>query len=285
MIVDELYERVKQRSPLCVGLDLRTGYIPAEFQNFSIEDGLFETAKMIVDATVQNAACYKVQIACYEALGLEGLRAYAKILKYLRDNNEIVIADIKRGDIASTAEEYAKGHFSGDFEADMATLNPYMGVDAISPYFPYFKDKGKGAFVLVKTSNPSSDDFEEIEDKNGKPLYISVLEAIKNWGEDFLGDSGYSAIGAVVGVNHLKQIIHIREVADGRVFLLVPGFGAQGAKAEDIAQLIGQEQGGVVNVSRGIIAAHVGKEGSAKDIIKAKADDMAKELTDAIRKL
>ena len=285
MIVDKLYEKVKQRSPLCVGLDLRTEYIPAEFQNFSVEDGLFETAKMIVDATVQNAACYKVQIACYEALGLEGLHAYAKILKYLRDNNEIVIADIKRGDIASTAEEYAKGHFSGDFEVDMVTLNPYMGVDAISPYFPYFKDKNKGAFVLVKTSNPSSNDFEDIEDKSGRPLYISVLEAIKNWGENFLGDSGYSAIGAVVGVNHLKQIIHIREVADGRVFFLVPGFGAQGAKAEDIAQLIGQEQGGIVNVSRGIIAAHIGKEGSAKDIIKAKADSMAKELTDAIGKL
>jgi len=285
MIVDELYERVKQRSPLCVGLDLRTEYIPAEFQNFSVEDRLFETAKMIVDATIQNASCYKVQIACYEALGLEGLRAYARILKYLRDNDEIVIADIKRGDIASTAEEYAKGHFSGDFETDIVTLNPYMGVDAISPYFPYFKDKSKGAFVLVKTSNPSSDDFEEIEDKNGKPLYMSVLEAIKNWGEDFLGDSGYSAIGAVVGVNHLKQIIHIREVADGRVFFLVPGFGAQGAKADDIAELIGQEQGGIVNVSRGIIAAHVGNEGSAKDIIKAKADDMAKELTYAIGKL
>ena len=285
MIVDELYERVKQRSPLCVGLDLRTEYIPAEFQNFSVEDRLFETAKMIVDATIQNASCYKVQIACYEALGLEGLRAYARILKYLRDNDEIVIADIKRGDIASTAEEYAKGHFSGDFETDIVTLNPYMGVDAISPYFPYFKDKNKGAFVLVKTSNPSSDDFEEIEDKNGKPLYMSVLEAIKNWGEDFLGDSGYSAIGAVVGVNHLKQIIHIREVADGRVFFLVPGFGAQGAKADDIAELIGQEQGGIVNVSRGIIAAHVGNEGSAKDIIKAKADDMAKELTYAIGKL
>ena len=285
MITDKLYERVQAKSPLCVGLDLRLSYVPAEIaaEYASDEDRLFEYAKMIIKATCDVAACYKVQIACYEALGLAGLRAYSRILAYLRENAEIVIADVKRGDIASTAEEYAKGHFTGDFESDMVTLNPYMGLDAVSPYFPYFKDADKGCFVLVKTSNPSSCDFEEIQDKDGMPVYMSVLEKIKEWGSDLTGKSGYSAIGAVVGVNHLSQIQMVREAAKGKVFLLVPGFGAQGAKAEDIAALIGGEMGGVVNVSRGIIACHVGKEGNPADLIAEKAKSMAKELTDACK--
>ncbi|MBR7158400.1 MAG: orotidine-5'-phosphate decarboxylase [Alphaproteobacteria bacterium] len=285
MIIDDLYAKVKQTSPLCTGLDLRESYIPADIaaKDIGIDEKLFLTAQMIIDATAEFSACYKVQIACYEALGLTGLKAYSRILKYLRDNGHIVIADIKRGDITSTAEEYAKGHFSGDFEADIVTLNPYMGIDAISPYFPYFKDKNKGAFVLVKTSNKSSEDFQEIDDSKGEKIYIDVLEALKNWGVDFLGNSGYSAMGAVVGVNFLHQIPKIRQVADGRVFMLVPGFGAQGAKAEDIAALIGQEQGGVVNVSRGIIAAHVGKDGDAKTIIHDKAKSMAEELLSCLK--
>jgi len=285
MIIDELYEKVRTKSPLCVGLDLRLSYIPAEIKEKyeSDEDRLFEFAKTVTEATKSVAACYKVQIACYEALGLAGLRAYSRILNYLRESGEIVIADIKRGDIASTAEEYAKGHFTGDFQSDMVTLNPYMGLDAVSPYFPYFKDSEKGCFVLVKTSNPSSEDFEEIQNEKGEPLYMSVLEKIKDWGKDFCGNSGYSAIGAVVGVNHLSQIQMVRQAAKGKVFLLVPGFGAQGAKAEDIAMLIGGEMGGVVNVSRGIIACHIGKEGTPADLIAEKAQSMAKELINACK--
>ena len=283
MIIDRLYEKVQENSPLCVGLDLRVSYIPDDIvgKYDNLDDRLFETAKMIIQATKDVAACYKVQIACYEALGLAGLRAYSRILSYLRENDEIVIADIKRGDIASTAEEYAKGHFTGDFQSDIVTLNPYMGLDAVSPYFPYFKDKEKGCFILVKTSNPSSCDFEEIQDKNGNPVYMNVLEKIKEWGGDFCGTSGYSAIGAVVGVNHLSQIQMVRNSAKGEVFLLVPGFGAQGAKAEDIAMLIGSEMGGVVNVSRGIIACHVGREGNPADLISEKARTMAKEIVNA----
>ena len=287
MIIDDLYSRVKQKSPLCVGLDLRVEYIPENInEKYSdISDRLFETAKMIVDATEEYAACYKVQIACYEAIGLQGLTAYSRILKYIRDNQNIVIADIKRGDIASTAEEYAKGHFTGDFEADLVTLNPYMGIDAISPYFDYFTNKNKGCFVLVKTSNPSSMDFEEIKNSDGTPLYLSVLGKIQEWGEKFSGVNGYSAVGAVVGVNHLQQIQAVRNIAAGKTFMLVPGYGAQGAKAEDIAALIGKEMGGIVNVSRGIIACHVGKNGNPKDLIADKAKNMTEELIDACRKM
>ncbi len=285
MIIEELYNRVKEKGPLCTGLDLREGYIPQEILNRDIskEEQLFLTAKMIIEATTEFSACYKVQIACYEALGLVGLRAYSRILKYLRDTNHIVIADIKRGDISSTAEEYAKGHFTGDFEADIVTLNPYMGIDAISPYFSYFKDKDKGAFILVKTSNKSSEDFQEIEDNTGNKVYMDVLSAVKKWGLEFVGGSGYSSIGAVVGVNFLHQIEEIRKISAGRIFLLVPGFGAQGAKAEDIAALIGKERGGVVNVSRGIIAAHLGKEGDAKQIIYEKAKSMSEELLSCLK--
>ena len=160
--MDKLYEAVEARGPVCVGLDTDFSYLPADFVDSTLSKGenIVRFNKKLIDATKAVAGCYKVQIAYYEALGLEGLKAYADTLKAVREAGVPVIADIKRGDIAKTAEMYAMGHFTGDFEADFVTLAPYMGLDSISPYLPYAEKQGKGMFVLCRTSNGGAKDFE-----------------------------------------------------------------------------------------------------------------------------
>ena len=145
MSTDKLFERVNERGVVCLGLDTAIEYIPNHIlEGKSISEALFEFNKQIIDATLDVVACYKVQIAYYEALGMEGMIAYKNTLQYLREKDAIIIADIKRGDIASTASQYAKAHFTGDFEADFITLSPYMGMDSIEPYLPYMKENNKG---------------------------------------------------------------------------------------------------------------------------------------------
>ena len=153
--MDKLYEAVEARGPVCVGLDTDFSYLPADFVDSTLSKGenIVRFNKQLIEATKAVAGCYKVQIAYYEALGLDGMKAYADTLKAVREAGVPVIADIKRGDIAKTAEMYAMGHFTGDFEADFVTLAPYMGLDSISPYLPYAEKQGKGMFVLCRTSN------------------------------------------------------------------------------------------------------------------------------------
>lgn len=282
MIIDRLYERVKERGPLCTGLDLREEYLPDEIKNSNLTLGekLFEFNKEIIDATREISACFKIQIACYEALGLEGLKAYANTAKYLREKNELVIGDIKRGDIGSTSKMYAQGHFEGDFEVDMVTLNPYMGEDVVSPYYEYM-DK-KGVFMLAKTSNESSKDFQDKLLENKKPLYLETLSKIREWGSDFVGESGYSSIGAVVGVNHANELKLIRENAD-KIFLLIPGYGAQGAEAKDIAYLLGSQMSGVVNVSRGIIKDYDKLQKPWREALKIQAENLRGGILDCLK--
>jgi len=281
MIIDKLHKEVLENGPICVGLDTRLEYLPNYLlhSGLPIEDKLFTFNKKIIDDTLDNVACYKVQIACYEAFGLEGLKAYSKTLKYIRDNKKIVIADIKRGDISSTAELYAKAHFEGDFEADFITVNPYMGIDAISPYFKYLKSEEKGLFSLIRTSNKSSEDFQEL-DTNGEPLYIKVAKETRKWGKDFIGESGYSLIGGVVGLTYPKEFLEIKDVCTN-TFFLIPGYGTQGGTGKDIAEILGDEMCGVVNSSRGIIKAHKGiEEGenfskcAREQVLKMKEDIM-----------
>ena len=153
MIIDQLFESVAQKGHVCVGLDTDITYLPEAFalKYSTIEEGLFQFNKAIIDRTLDVSACYKVQIAYYESYGIEGLRAYQRTLSYLREKDAVIIADIKRGDIAKTAEMYAKAHFTGDFESDFITLSPYMGLDSLNPYLPYVKDQNKGVFVLIRT--------------------------------------------------------------------------------------------------------------------------------------
>ena len=253
MIVDRLYEAVKEKGFVCVGLDSHLDYIPnyIKEKHEKISDMIFEYNKTIIDATSDIVAIYKPQIAYYEANGLEGLIAYQRTLRYLKEKGLLSIGDVKRGDIASTAKEYAKAHFKGEFEADFITLNPYMGMDSITPYLDYLKTGEKGVFVLLRTSNEGAKDIECL-DYNGEALYFQVGDELKKFADELTSECGYSPLGFVVGATHSEEAKKIRERYKN-IFFLLPGYGAQGAKAEDIRTYLNDFNGGVVNSSRGII--------------------------------
>jgi orotidine-5'-phosphate decarboxylase len=256
--MERLFEAVQKKGPVCVGLDTQVPFLPACIQKTDATDGekIFEFNRRIIDAVHPDAGCFKLQIACYEALGLDGLRAYAKTLKYIHETSCVVISDVKRGDISSTASLYAKAHFTGDFETDLITVNAYMGEDAVSPYYPYF-EHGKGVFVLVKTSNPSGKDFQDLS-VGDETLYERMAEKVSQWGEAFIGKSGFSAVGAVAGLTYPEEFVRIRDRMP-HTFLLIPGYGAQGGTGKDIASFFKDGVRGVVNSSRGLITAHKGK--------------------------
>ncbi len=266
MVIDRLYEKVALNGHVCVGLDTDYSYLPtAMAERFpNVEDGLFEFNRALIDATLDVAACYKVQIAYYESYGIAGLRAYQKTLAYLREKKAVIIADIKRGDIAKTAEMYAKAHFTGDFEADFITLSPYMGLDSLSPYLPYFEKQEKGAFVLIRTSNEGAKDIEYLPTENNLRVYHVVGQKINEMGKPYIGKCGYSSIGGVMGCTHADEAAEIRAMLDS-TFFLIPGYGAQGGKAEDIAKYLRDGNGGVVNSSRGILLAYHKQENGESD--------------------
>ena len=266
MVIDRLYEKVALNGHVCVGLDTDYSYLPtAMAERFpNVEDGLFEFNRALIDATLDVAACYKVQIAYYESYGIAGLRAYQKTLAYLREKKAVIIADIKRGDIAKTAEMYAKAHFTGDFEADFITLSPYMGLDSLFPYLPYFEKQEKGAFVLIRTSNEGAKDIEYLPTENNLRVYHVVGQKINEMGKPYIGKCGYSSIGGVMGCTHADEAAEIRAMLDS-TFFLIPGYGAQGGKAEDIAKYLRHGNGGVVNSSRGILLAYRKQENGESD--------------------
>ena len=264
--MDKLYEAVEARGPVCVGLDTDFSYLPADFVDSTLTRGenIVRFNQKLIDATKAVAGCYKVQIAYYESLGLEGMKAYADTLKAVREAGVPVIADIKRGDIAKTAEMYAKAHLDGEFEADFVTLAPYMGLDSITPYTKYMTEKGKGVFVLCRTSNPGAKDFEYKKLEDGRHVYDLVGDSLSELGRDYIGESGYSSIGLVIGGTHIEEATEIRAKYQDS-FFLIPGYGAQGGKAEDIAQYLTKGNGGVVNSSRGILLAYKKQPGTAFD--------------------
>ena len=254
--MDKLFERVNERGVVCLGLDTSVEYIPNHIlKGKSTSEAIFEFNKQIIDKTLDVVACYKVQIAYYEALGVEGIIAYKNTLQYLREKDAIIIADIKRGDIEATASQYAKAHFTGDFEADFITLSPYMGMDSIKPYLPYMKENNKGVFVLVRTSNEGAKDFENLELSDSRKLYTAVGDKLSNLGNEVKGKHGYSQIGGVIGCTHVEEGKEIRDRYKD-MFFLIPGYGAQGGTAEDVAIYLNNGNGGVVNSSRGILLAY-----------------------------
>ena len=264
--MDKLYDAVAQRGPVCVGLDSDPSYLPADFVRSELTAGenLVRFNRAIFEATRDVAGCFKVQIAYYEALGLDGLRAYAETLKMVREAGLPVIADIKRGDIAKTAEMYARAHLDGEFEADYVTLAPYMGLDSIRPYMPYVTEKGKGLFVLVRTSNPGAKDFEYEKLADGRHVYDMVGDKLNAMGKECLGESGYSSLGLVIGGTHIEEAAEIRARYQDS-FFLIPGYGAQGGTAADIAQYLTKGNGGVVNSSRSVLLAWKKQPGVAFD--------------------
>lgn len=257
MIIDKLYKRVEKLGHVCLGLDTDLSYIPEEIlkESSSNREAIVKFNKGIIDATLDVVSTYKVQIAYYEALGIEGLMAYKETLEYLREKDAIIIADIKRGDIAKTAEMYAKAHFTGDFEADFITLNPYMGMDTLEPFMEYLEKHDKGIFTLVRTSNPGAKDVEYIETAKGERVYEEVGAMVQELGKRVTGTCGYSSLGAVMGCTHVDEAVKMRE-ALGNTFFLIPGYGAQGGTAKEVALYLKNGNGGVVNSSRGILLAY-----------------------------
>ena len=240
--MDKLYEAVEARGPVCVGLDTDFSYLPADFVDSTLTKGenIVRFNKKLIDATKAVAGCYKVQIAYYESLGMEGMKAYADTLKAVREAGVPVIADI------------------------FVTLAPYMGLDSISPYLPYAEKQGKGMFVLCRTSNGGAKDFEYEKLADGRHVYDLVGDKLNALGKDYMGEHGYSSIGLVIGGTHIEEATEIRAKYQDS-FFLIPGYGAQGGKAEDIAQYLTKGNGGVVNSSRGILLAYKKQPGVAFD--------------------
>ena len=276
MIIDRLIENIKKtKNPTVVGLDPRLSYIPRfivenNYEKYgktpkAVAESFFEFNKGIIDATYDLIPSVKPQIAMYEMLGAEGIESYIKTIKYAKEKGLVIIGDVKRSDIASTAEAYSDGHIGrikieeNEFEIyheDFITLNPYLGWDSIEPYIDNCKNYEKGMFILVKTSNPNSGQLQDL-DVGGITLYEKVGQLTSEWGKDLMGKYGYNSVGAVVGATHPEQAKKLRTLMPN-TFFLVPGYGAQGGKAEDLAVCFDKEGlGAIINSSRGIIAAYM----------------------------
>jgi len=293
MNIDKLYEKVAANGHVCVGLDTAVEYVPALERKRSPNDAqaVLDFNKALIDATFDACACYKVQIAYYEEMGIAGLFAYAKTLEYIRSKNVLCIADIKRGDIADTAFRYVKAHFTGEFQADFVTISPYMGMDSVEPWLKEAQALGKGAFVLMRTSNKGYKDFQDLTvSETGEKLYYSVADKMTAVAGQNMGKNGYGIFGVVVGCTEREEAAKIRENYK-ELFFLIPGYGTQGGGAEDAAILLRNGNGGVVNASRSIITAWQKEDGSenADNIFAAKAarkaaENMRDEILSVVKK-
>ena len=295
----------KTNAPIVVGLDPMLNYIPEHIQKKAFAEfgetlegaaeAIWQYNKGIVDATYDLIPAVKPQIAMYEQFGIPGLIAYKKTVDYCKSKDLVVIGDIKRGDIGSTSAAYAVGHLGqfqvgskkyAGFDEDFATVNPYLGSDGVKPFMDICKEEKKGIFVLVKTSNPSSGEFQD-RVIDGRPLYELVGEKVAQWGDELMGDE-YSYVGAVVGATYPEMGKVLRKIMP-KTFILVPGYGAQGGKGADLVHFFNEDGlGAIVNSSRGIIAAYkqekykeFGAENYA-DASRAAVKDMIADISGAL---
>lgn len=273
-MVSKLIEKIqKTKAPICVGLDPMLSYIPEHVTKKAYEqygetlegaaEAIWQFNKEIVDATADLIPSVKPQIAMYEQFGIEGLKAYDKTVKYCQQKGLVVIGDVKRGDIGSTSTAYATGHIGKvqvgntvctGFDTEYITVNPYLGTDGVKPFVDVCNEYDRGIFVLVKTSNPSSGEFQD-RLIDGRPLYELVAEKVVEWGDASM-DGAYSNVGAVVGATYPEMSRVLRKLMP-KTYFLVPGYGAQGGTAEDLKFCFNEDGlGAVVNSSRGIIAAY-----------------------------
>jgi orotidine-5'-phosphate decarboxylase len=276
LFIDRLLEKIRaKKNPTVVGLDPRLDLLPEEFHEKYFQDDDTRTQEnaskaildfncRIIDIIAPIVPAVKPQVAFYEMFGPSGMAAYFSTIDYAQKKGLLVIGDVKRGDIGSTAEAYVQAHIKralvsnvptgGQAQADAVTVNPYLGEDGVSPFIKTCKENGSGIFVLVKTSNPSSEDFQNLE-CNNNCLYMIVAEKVCTWGQDLRGEKGYSSIGAVVGATYPETIAEIRKKFPF-LFFLIPGYGAQGGTAEMIQAAFDKNgEGAIVNSSRGIIFA------------------------------
>ena len=295
----------KTKAPIVVGLDPMLNYIPKHIQEKAFKEfgetlegaaeAIWQFNKEIVDKTYDLIPEVKPQIAMYEQFGIPGIMAFKKTVDYCKSKDLVVIGDIKRGDIGSTSAAYATGHIGkvqigankiAPFDEDFVTLNPYMGADSITPFIDVCKEEKKGLFILVKTSNPSSGDFQD-QMVGDRPVYELVGEKVAQWGETCMGDD-YSYVGAVVGATYPEMGKTLRKIMP-KAYILVPGYGAQGGQGKDLVHFFNEDGlGAIVNSSRGIIAAYkqekyakFGEENFA-DASRAAAEDMIADIAGAL---
>lgn len=273
-MINRLIEKIKKtNAPIVVGLDPMLSYVPEQVQNKAFgefgetlegaAEAIWQFNKAIVDAVCDLIPAVKPQVAMYEQFGVPGMAAYEKTVAYCQEKGLVVIGDIKRGDIGSTSEAYAVGHLGrvrvgsrsyAGFHEDFATVNPYLGSDGVNPFLKVCREEKKGIFILVKTSNPSSGEFQD-RLVDGRPLYELVGEKVAQWGEEAMGDD-YSYVGAVVGATYPEMGRILRKIMP-KSYILVPGYGAQGGKGKDLVHFFNEDGlGAIVNSSRGIIAAY-----------------------------
>ncbi len=307
-MINKLVSKIqKTGAPIVVGLDPMMKFVPEHIQKNAFAqfgetlegaaEAIWQYNKEIVDHIYDIVPAVKPQIAMYEQFGIPGLIAFKKTVDYCKEKDLVVIGDVKRGDIGSTSEAYAVGHLGKvqvgsnsyyGFDEDFATVNPYLGSDGINPFIKVCKEENKGLFILVKTSNPSSGEFQDrVLQDAGKPLYEVVGEQVAKWGEEHMGDS-YSYIGAVVGATYPEMGKVLRKVMP-KSYILVPGYGAQGGKGADLVHFFNEDGlGAIVNSSRGIIAAYqqeqyakYGAENFA-EASRAAVEDMRADIAGAL---
>lgn len=277
MFIDKLMNKVKQlQNPTIMGLDPKLEYIPKSIRQRNTElygntlqaaaAGILEFNKRLMDAVCDIVPAIKPQLAYYEMYGIEGLKAFVETVRYGREKGFVIVADAKRNDIGSTSQAYAAaflgeaelddGKSSKIFDVDAVTLNAYLGIDGISPMLEDCKKHGKGVFVLVKTSNPSSAQLQDMTVQDGRRVYEVMADLVKDWGAEFIGECGYSSVGAVVGATWPEQLKVLRQRMPATCFL-VPGYGAQGGGAQDVAAAFDKNGlGAVINASRSLMCAY-----------------------------
>lgn len=304
--MDKLIDKIKELdNPTVIGLDPRYDMIPSCITSKYDQtikgacQAILEFNKALIDATYDIIPAVKPQIAFYEMFGVEGINAFKETCEYASKKGMVVIADIKRGDIGSTAAGYSNAYLGRTplldveeaiFDVDFVTINPYLGIDGVKPFIEDCKKYGKGMFIIDKTSNPSSGELQDLKLENGRTIYEEVAILIEKWGEDLIGEYGYSSVSSVVGATYPEQLQALRKLAP-HTFFLIPGYGAQGGKASDIA--LGFDQngiGGIVNASRSLMCAYKKEEWKDKfceeefaSATRAEAIRMRDELNNAIK--
>ena len=271
-IIDQLIEKIKiMKNPTVIGLDPRYEMLPKYVKDKypktleGVGQAIIEYNKELIDAIYDIIPAIKPQIAFYEMYGIPGMQAFKVTCEYAKQKGMFVIADIKRGDIGSTAQGYSNAYLGKTkieeneqslYDIDFVTVNPYMGTDCVKPFIDDCKKYNKGLFILVKTSNPSSGELQDVKLENGEEVYTRVAKYVEKWGEELRGEYNYSSISAVVGATYPEQLKQLRQIAP-HTYFLIPGYGAQGGKAEDIA--LGFDEnglGGIVNASRSLMCAY-----------------------------
>lgn len=307
MSINILVEQIiLKKSPIVVGLDPRIEMIPEEVKNKyfekygntleAVKHSIIEFNRGIIDSIYDLVPAVKPQIAFYEKYGIEGLMAYKDACAYAKEKGLYIIADVKRGDIGSTSKAYSEAHLgftsiNGEkvqaFESDSVTVNPYLGDDCLKEFIDDIKEYDKGMFVLVKTSNKSSSQLQDLS-VDGETIYKKVADLVNNWSQQTIASCGYSPIGAVVGATYPEEAVLLRKVMPNSYFL-VPGYGAQGAIGKDIVNCFNEDGlGAIVNSSRGITFAYMKNDKeykvAARDAVVEMRDDINNALVEANKK-